>query len=97
VKIARYDLIPAESLAELAVAYGKGEVKYPSDASGIPNYLQGGYSWKASFGAMMRHAWRWFSKESIDPETGVHHLALAAWHCFTLMAYENRNLGTDDR
>jgi hypothetical protein len=97
VKIARYDLIPPEALAELATAYGKGEVKYPSDSSGIPNYLQGGYSWKASFGALMRHAWRWFSGESVDPETGVHHLALVAWHCMTLMTYENRQLGSDDR
>lgn len=97
VKIARYDLIPPEALAELATAYGRGELKYPSDETGIPNYLQGGYSWRISFGAMMRHAWRWFSGESIDPETGVHHLALVGWHCMTLMTYENRNLGTDDR
>lgn len=97
VKIARYDLIPPEALAELATAYGKGELKYPSDDSGVPNYLQGGYNWRSSFGAMQRHAWRWFCGESVDPETGVHHLALVAWHCFTLQTYEHRGLGIDDR
>lgn len=96
-KKARYDLIPPEALAELACAYGQGELKYPSDESGVPNYLQGGYPWRFSFGALLRHLYRWWSGESIDPETGIHHLSLVSWHAFTLQTFEHRNLGTDDR
>lgn len=91
VKVCRYDLIPAEALAELAAAYGMGAKKY-----GENNYLQG-YAWLKNVGAGMRHFWRWVLREDFDPETGIHHLALVAWHCFALMTFQARNLGTDDR
>ncbi len=94
-KVARFDLIPPEALAELASVYGIGEAKYPSDASG-PNWEKG-YSWKLSFGALCRHVWRWYMGESFDPATRCHHLAHAAWHCLALMTFESRKLGTDDR
>lgn len=95
-KIARYDMIPAEALAEVAVAYGRGELKYPADADGRQNWEKG-YPYRYSFGAMMRHAWRFWRGEDYDPETGVHHLALVVWHCFTMMTFQARGIGTDDR
>lgn len=90
-KVCRYDLIPPEALAELAAAYGEGAKKYDDD-----NYLKG-YNWRSSFGAMLRHTYRWFCGQSFDPETGIHHLALASWHCFTMMTFEARKIGQDDR
>lgn len=92
---ARFDLVTPDALTELARVYGYGESKYPSDASG-PNYLKG-YAWHKSIASLFRHVLKFMFGESIDPETGLHHLAHAAWHCFTLIAFEKRGLGTDDR
>lgn len=91
-KIARYDLIPWEALAELASAYGKGSIKY-----GDGNWLKGGYRYTLAIGAMLRHLYRWIAREDFDPETGIHHLALVSWHAFALMTFQARNLGEDDR
>lgn len=92
---ARFDLLPPDALTELARVYGYGEAKYPSDVSG-PNYLKG-YAWHKSIASLLRHTMKFMFGESHDPETGLHHLAHAAWHCFTLIAFEKRGLGTDDR
>jgi hypothetical protein len=90
-KIERFDLIPVEPLEELARVYGKGAQKYADD-----NWRKG-YSWKLSFGAMMRHAWLFWRGEFIDKDTGCHHLACVAWHCFTLMWFEKHRPEKDDR
>jgi hypothetical protein len=95
-KIERFDLIPAEPLRQLALVYGAGAKKYDDD-----NWRKG-YSWRLSLGAMMRHVWTWVRGEKYDPEVSelagqpVSHLACAAWHCFTLMEFQEFELGTDD-
>lgn len=95
VKLERFDLIPAWALEELARVYGMGEAKYPSDESG-PNWRKG-YKWGLSFGAMMRHCWLFWRGEAEDKQSGLHHLAHAAWHCMTLMTFWREHLGTDNR
>lgn len=85
----RMDLIPMPFLLELAKVYGEGAKKYADF-----NYLKG-YDWKLSQGAMLRHIAAFFTGESIDPETGCHHLGHAAWHCATLFLFERHNLGKD--
>jgi hypothetical protein len=101
-KIQRFDLIPADVLWFLAELYGIGATKYADD-----NWRKG-YSWKLSFGAMMRHAWLFWRGESYDAHkqdcppdckdhTGCHHLVCAAWHCFTLTWFDVNKRGTDDR
>ena len=89
-KLERFDLIPVDALEELARVYGRGSKKYADD-----NWRKG-YSWKLSFGAMMRHAWKFWRGERFD-ELGNHHLACVAWHCFTLMTFENEHPELDDR
>lgn len=91
VKSERFDLIPPDGLRELARVYGMGAKKYE------PWNWAKGYAWLLSFGAMMRHAWAWAMGESIDPESGLHHMAHVAWHAFTLITFERKGLGTDDR
>lgn len=91
VKLARFDLIPPESLIALAEHYGRGAEKH-----GDRNWERG-YNWTLSFGAMMRHAWLFFSGEDIDEETGGHHLAAVAWHAFTLMEFGRTHPELDDR
>lgn len=92
---ARFDLVPPDALAALARVYGYGESKYPSGADG-PNYLRG-YPFHLSIASVERHIQKFKAGEDIDPESGLPHLAHAAWHCFTLMAFVGRGLGTDDR
>lgn len=95
-KLARYDLVPPEPLAELACVFGMGDIKYPAAEDGIPNWLHGlPYSWH--IGAALRHIERWRSGETFDKESGLNHLAHASTLLFMLMTYQARDLGTDDR
>lgn len=88
---ARYDLIPPDALDELAKLYGMGADKY-----GDRNWEKG-MDWGRIFGAMMRHSWAWLRGERYDPKDGQPHLASVAWCALTLLAYEMREVGTDDR
>lgn len=90
-KLARYDLIPPEALDEIARVYGFGAAKYDD-----LNYLKG-FSWRLSIGAGLRHIFAWIRSEDYDPESGLHHLAHAAWHMLTLMTFQWNRLGKDDR
>jgi len=87
----RYDLIPGYALNELAKIYTYGTKKYDD------NNWRKGMKWGRIFGAMMRHAWAFWRGESLDPESGLHHLAHAAWQCFTLIEYEKTKPELDDR
>ena len=91
VKPERLDLIPPEFIEELGRVFGAGAKKYSDN-----NYLKG-YEYRKSLGAMLRHVMRWAQGEDIDPETGCHHLAHAAWHCSTLYTFQSEGLGEDDR
>lgn len=88
---ARFDLIPADALEELAAVYAFGATKYAED-----NWVKG-MGWRRCIGSALRHIFKWSMGERDDPESGRHHLAHAAWNLFTLIAYEKRGLGTDDR
>lgn len=88
----RHDLIAPWALNEVAKVYTYGTQKYDDD-----NWWKG-LKWKRDvFGCILRHVWKWFRGERYDDESGVHHLAHAAWNCFALMSYERHNLGVDDR
>ena len=87
----RYELVPPSSLRELVQVYTDGARKY-----GAENYMKG-LSWKRVIAALMRHVEAYRSGESWDTESGSPHLAHAAWACFTLMVYEELELGEDDR
>lgn len=88
----RHDLIAPWALNELAKVYTYGTQKYDDD-----NWWKG-LKWKRDvFGCITRHIWKWMRGEKYDDESGVHHLAHAAWNCFALMSYERHNIGIDDR
>ncbi len=91
-KAERFDLIPPGALEELARVYGQGNDKKYDDW----NWLKG-YRWSLSLGAAGRHIAKFMLGQSRDAKSGCHHLAHAAWHCFTLMTFESESLGTDDR
>lgn len=90
-KPADYEQIPVWPLEQVARVYEYGGKKY---AKG--NWLKG-YAWSLSQSALLRHIHAFRSGESTDAESGIHHLAHAAFHLFALMEWERRGLGTDDR
>ena len=86
-----YHLLPPELMEGIAAVLQFGARKY------APRNWELGMSWSRPFSALMRHMWAWWRGEKADPETGMSHL----WHagcCLTfLIAYEQRQTGTDDR
>ncbi len=56
-----------------------------------------GYKWSLSYDAIQRHLMAFWSGENRDGESGLYHLAHAAWHCLTLLTFVIRKKGTDDR
>lgn len=95
-KLARFDMVPPDVLWELAEHYGKGEAKYESDETGLPNW-QRGYSWRLSSAALMRHLFLWLSGEDFDKETGSSHLVCVMWHCIALRWFQLHGKGQDYR
>ena len=98
---ARMELIPPEIMFALASILTFGAIKYAD------RNWEKGMSWGRVFGACMRHMWAWWGGKGpttknflfgeLDTETGLSHL----WHAATciafLVAYEERNIGADDR
>lgn len=87
----RPELFPPEAFEALCDLYAKGAKKY-----GDRNW-ELGMSWSRLFGALMRHAWAWFRRESYDPELQTNHMLNVAWNAIGLYVYETRKIGTDDR
>lgn len=87
----RHDLIAPELPDYVARVLTFGAEKY-----GERNWEKG-MKWHRPFAALMRHIWAWWSGECYDPETGLPHLAHAACCVMFLLAYEERNIGEDDR
>ena len=90
-KLAQVGSLDPKALLVLAEASGFGAAKYSQH-----NYLRG-YAWSLSFDACMRHLLAFWSGEELDPESGLPHLAHAAWHCLAMLSFLLRGIGTDDR
>jgi hypothetical protein len=87
----RWDLIPPIPLEMVADVYARGATKY-----GDRN-MEKGLRWGRVFRALVSHAWKWWRGEACDLEDGQHHLASVVWCALTLMEYEIRESGQDDR
>jgi hypothetical protein len=90
-KDAQLSPLDPQALLRVAEVAGYGAKKYDR-----VNYLKG-FAWHLSFDAMQRHLLGFWGGEDIDPESGLPHLAHAAWHCLALLAFMEKGLGTDDR
>ena len=86
-----WGLLPPDAMDELVKVYTFGTKKYAPH-----NWLKG-MDWCRVFAALCRHAFAWLSGESYDKETGLHHMAHAAWNAMTLVTYEKKGIGKDDR
>lgn len=87
----RFDLLPPEALVELARIYTMGAIKYDD------NNWRKGMDWSKCIGSLERHLNKWKAGQSLDKDTGCHHLAQVAWNALTLMIYEMHGSGNDDR
>ena len=90
-KLTQLGALDPMALIELARVAGMGADKYEA-----LNYLRG-YDWSLSFDAMMRHALLFWAGENTDPESGLNHMAHAAWMALSLVSFSERGLGTDNR
>lgn len=90
-RLARFDLIPAGPLWQLAEHYGRGAEKY-----GDRNW-EAGYNFSMSFQAMERHAWAFWAGEDLDSETGTPHLAAVLFHAMALLEFSRTHPEKDDR
>lgn len=79
------DLLPYESLEEIAKVLAAGEKKY-----GTANWT-GGIEMRRLISASMRHLGQFNSGEDFDEETGTLHLANSACNLlFAIWMYKNR-------
>lgn len=90
-KLTQLGAVDPLALIELGRVAGMGANKYRAF-----NFLRG-YEWSLSFNAMMRHALLFWSGEDRDAESGLPHMAHAAWMALSLVSFMERGLGTDDR
>ncbi len=92
-KIFGYELIPFESLEEMAKLYEFGAKKYSPN-----NWRNGnGLGYIRCFNAMFRHLVAWVSGADLDGETRLHPLASVAFYCLAVIYYEKAGRKTDDR
>lgn len=87
----RMDLIPMDSIRDVAAVYTMGAKKYADE-----NWREG-ISWKRIYGAVLRHISLWFLGQDRDEESGLSHLAHAAWGLLTLLNYTRTHPELDDR
>lgn len=87
----RYDLIPVEALREVAKVYTMGAVKYAD------NNWRKGIAWGRIYAAVQRHLSAYWGGEDTDSESGLSHLAHAAWGMLTLLEYADTHKEQDDR
>lgn len=66
-KLAKFAYIPADVLQELAEQFGKGDLKYPPDANGVPNVYRG-MDWQNLVHSAERHLNSWKQGDDIDSD-----------------------------
>lgn len=79
------------AILEVAKVAGFGAQKYARY-----NFMKG-YAWSLSYDALQRHLHQFWARTDKDEESGLYHLAHAAWHCLALLTFVLRSKGTDDR
>lgn len=86
-----WHLVPGDAMEEILYILQFGAAKYAE------RNWEKGMNWSRCFSATMRHMWKWWMGEHVDPETGRSHLAHAGCCILFLIAYEIRKVGKDDR
>ena len=87
----RFDLIPAEWETALAEVLTRGAAKYAE------RNWEKGMSWSRCYAAVRRHLNAFWRGEDIDKESGLNHLAHAAWGCLAILHFYKTHPELDDR
>lgn len=101
---ARWELAPFDAFeAMVNVLTWAVDKKTRGDRAYPERNWERGMAWSRVFGAMIRHAWKWWlgkmtGRSTVDEESGMSHM----WHAFTcagfLVTYESRGMTDfDDR
>ncbi len=90
-KLAQVSALDPMAIYSVGEVAGFGAQKYERY-----NFAKG-YRWSLSYDAMQRHLMAFWNGEDYDPESGLPHVAHAAWHCLALLTFFIRERGTDDR
>ena len=83
--------IDPKSILQVAEVAEMGKSKY-----GDHNY-RNGYEWSKCYNALHRHLAAFWGGEDLDVESGLPHLAHAAWHCLALLTFMREHPEYDDR
>jgi len=89
----RYELLPWESLKQVADVFGYGAEKYFDNSWRTREAA----TFNRTFGSVMRHLTQWQMGQNTDPESNLNHLAHAVSQLLILMYVEQRNPDKDDR
>jgi hypothetical protein len=87
----RFDLIPPEWERVLAEVMTMGAKKYED------HNWEKGLSWSRRYGSVRRHLNAFWAGEDFDKESGLQHLAHAAWGCLALLTFMKTHPEFDDR
>ena len=85
------DMLPIYPLWAIGQVYTFGATKYAKD-----NWRDG-MKWTRIYAAVLRHLLKWASGKDADEETGLPHLAHAAFGLLALLEYSQTHLELDDR
>lgn len=81
----RWDLLQWNAVHEVVRVCTYGSKKYSDN-----NWKRGGgLSNQRLLSACMRHIFQWFKGEQVDPESGLPHLAHAAWNLLAIMELDS--------
>jgi len=84
------ELVPPEWVWGLGDVSTQGSKKYA-----VRNWERG-MKWSIMVGCSLRHIFKFVCGERYDPETGCHHLFMAAWNLCALATYDLRDIGEND-
>ena len=87
----RFDLLPSEWETALAEVLTKGAQKYHD------HNWRAGMSFSRCYAAVRRHLAAFWRGEGVDQESGLNHLAHAAWGCLAILTYLKEHPEMDDR
>ena len=87
----KVELVPPRWVLALAEVLTKGAEKYAE------RNWEKGMEWSKCYSSAQRHLLAFWDGEDNDKETGLPHVAHAAWNCLALLTYSEQQPGLDDR